>query len=85
MSPRRGRPLKRAYRADERVPLSLRVTPNFWRYIGQKAKANGRSVSAELELRLEIAALLERVEAVGLSAFHAYLDYDPKHDYGATS
>lgn len=47
-----GRPRTRKFKAGDRVPLSLRVTPELKDWIDGASKASGRSQSQEVEFRL---------------------------------
>jgi hypothetical protein len=60
--PRRagGRP-KRKLKPGERVPLSLRVTPEAKRLIDAASERSGRSQSAEVEFRLEASFKSEKL------------------------
>lgn len=48
-----GRPRRHKYKANERVSLSLRVTPQIKAMIDRASEGSGRSQSAEVEFRLE--------------------------------
>ena len=54
-----GRPTKRP-KPGERVPLGLRVTPEMKKRLEKAAIRNGRSISQEVELRLERSLDLSR-------------------------
>lgn len=59
---RRGRP-SREYLPSERVPMSFRVRPEMKNMMDNAAGANGRSVSQEVEMRLENSFHEDRVLA----------------------
>ena len=56
---RMGRPTKRP-KPGERVPLGLQVTPEMKKRLEKAAIKNGRSISQEVELRLERSLDLSR-------------------------
>jgi len=62
MRKRGGRP-PRSHAPGERVPMSFRVTPELKRQMDAAAAATGRSVTAEIELRLEQSFRDDRIEA----------------------
>lgn len=55
-----GRPRTRQIEGAERVPLSLRVTPQLKKWVDDASRASGRSQSQEVEFRL--ARSMEREE-----------------------
>lgn len=59
---RGGRPRKREIRAGDRVPIGLRVSPAMRESLQESADRSGRSLSQEIELRLERS--LDRQELV---------------------
>jgi hypothetical protein len=54
-----GRPRRRKYKTNERVPLSLRVQPHIKKLIDSASERTGRSQSMEAEVRLEQSAHTE--------------------------
>jgi hypothetical protein len=50
---RRGGWPARTYKPGERVPMSFRVTPEFKAKLDQAAQQSGRSLIAEIEIRLD--------------------------------
>jgi len=56
----------------KRCPISVRVTPTMKAAIEAVAKANGRSITQEIELRLELSFARERWEREAIAKAFAY-------------
>ena len=58
-APRRGAPIT----PRNRIPVGIRMTPELRRKLVERAGANGRSLTQEIEILLEKALADDRLEA----------------------
>jgi hypothetical protein len=72
---RAGRP-SRELAPGERVPMSFRVTPALKQKMDALASTSGRSVAQEIEGRLELTALIDRMGAGLRIMMQVFMEFD---------